>query len=149
MQKAVILIPCLLLFLLLPTRTFADNSTNSNSSAVTPCTSMEKDQGSKVIINQLKALAVKDMKRAYSFASANFRQVTTLERFKNIIDGNYSMLYKLTKYQVKDCVKAQGLFIYSLVIMNQNGLHYTTKYALSNLNGKWGVEGAFVTLPGY
>ena len=134
----------------------ADANTSSNSgttdgnkpSVAQPspsCTKKEYEGGAKLIRSQLKAFKDSPPEVAYSFASEEFRARNSLQQFVEIIRNQYSMLLSLKSFTVGECSSSDGYYIFVVSLIDNDGMEYLMQYALSLIDGKWGVEGAMVT----
>jgi hypothetical protein len=110
------------------------------------CSTGEYADGSRVIRKQLAAFGRKDASGAYELASAAFKSRNTLEDFISILNSQYSMLFDIESYQIQQCAQEGGLFYFLLTLLDRNGQDYSMEYALSKVDGRWGVEGAAVSM---
>ena len=56
------------------------------------------------------------------------------------------MLFDIESYQIQQCAQEGGLFYFLLTLLDRNGQDYSMEYALSKVDGRWGVEGAAVSM---
>ena len=108
------------------------------------CSAAESGGGSAWIKGQLKAFGDSSPKVAYSYASEKFRSETSLENFISVIRNQYSMLLDLKSYDVGQCTKSEGYFLFEVSLVDNADFKYTMRYVLSYVNKRWGVEGAAV-----
>ena len=125
------------------------NETTSSSKGLitqpTPaCSATEFGGGSAWIKGQLKAFGDSSPNVAYSYASEKFRSETSLENFISVIRNQYSMLLDLKSYDVGQCTKSEGYFLFEVSLVDKADFKYTMRYVLSYVKERWGVEGAAV-----
>ena len=108
------------------------------------CSEVDFAEGSRWINGQLKAFEAADPKLAYGFASENFRELTSIEQFTEIIGNEYPVLLDIKKSDFTYCDSKENFFLIELRITDNQDLNYIMKYVLSKIEGNWGVEGATV-----
>ena len=125
----------------------SETTSSSKGSITQPthaCSAAESGGGSAWIKGQLKAFGDSSPKVAYSYASEKFRSETSLENFISVIRNQYSMLLDLKSYDVGQCTKSEGYFLFEVSLVDNADFKYTMRYVLSYVNKRWGVEGAAV-----
>jgi hypothetical protein len=110
------------------------------------CSDQEFAEGSGWIKGQLAAFSDDSPEKAYSFASEEFRQSTSLEAFAAVIVNSYSMLLDLKTYRVISCLKSGELYTFEVTLTDNQGVEYSMEYILSRTGDQWGVDGASVSL---
>ena len=115
------------------------------------CSPEETKNGGKWIKNQLNAFKVfKDNpSAAYKYASQDFQSQVSLDDFVQIINSEYSVLLKIKESKIEKCTLEQGDYVYKVAIKTDKNKDLLIFYALSRINGRWGVDGAFLTDPGF
>ena len=129
----------------------SQQSVNSRESIAQPspsCSTEEYKGGSQWIKGQLKAFGESAPSVAYSYTSENFRKQNSLDSFVAVIKNQYSMLLELKSYQVGECKKSEGYFLFTVALVDNSNLNYTMQYVLSRAGKNWGVEGAAVYASG-
>ena len=123
-------------------------TTSSSKGSITQptpaCSAAESGGGSEWIKGQLKAFGESSPNDAYSYASEKFRSETSLENFVSVIRNQYSMLLDLKSYDVGQCTKSEGYFLFEVSLVDNADFKYTMRYVLSYVKDRWGVEGAAV-----
>jgi hypothetical protein len=123
---------------------------NSNLNSIiqpTPtCSTTEFQEGSAWIKGQLEAFSDSTPEKAYSYASEDFRRANSLESFAAVILSQYTMLLNIKDYQILSCEKNGELFLFNLMLSDKESNTYAVEYVLSLTEGKWGVDGASVSL---
>ena len=56
------------------------------------------------------------------------------------------MLLNIKDYQILSCEKNGELFLFSLMLSDKESKTYAVEYVLSLTEGKWGIDGASVTM---
>jgi hypothetical protein len=69
-----------------------------------------------------------------------------LESFAAVILSQYTMLLNIKDYQILSCEKNGELFLFSLMLSDKESKTYAVEYVLSLTEGKWGIDGASVTM---
>ena len=54
------------------------------------------------------------------------------------------MLLDLKSYEIRDCTKSEGYFLFEVSLVDNSDFKYTMRYVLSYVKARWGVEGAAV-----
>lgn len=126
------------------------NPNNSNLDSIvqpTPtCSNEELQGGSAWIAGQLAAFGESEPDKAYSYASAEFKNANDLESFAAVIMSQYTMLLDIKDYKILSCEKNGELFLFKLRLSDNQSIEYKMEYILSLRNNKWGVDGASVAL---
>jgi len=110
------------------------------------CSNAEVDQGSAWIKGQLEAFTKEDPETAYGFASENFKARSSLNQFVAIIVANYGFLLSTSSYTIGDCTKVGEFFDFDVEVIDTAGEKHPMRYALSKIDGTWGVDAAAVTV---
>ena len=127
-----------------PKRETTSASKGSLTQPTPACSAAEFGGGSAWIKGQLKAFGNSSPSVAYSYASEKFRSQTSLENFVSVIRNQYSMLLDLKSYEIRDCTKSEGYFLFEVSLVDNSDFKYTMRYVLSYVKARWGVEGAAV-----
>ena len=112
-----------------------------------PCTGAQAELIDKHISGQINALAKRDWKLAYSFASPNFQAGIGVTDFSYIIVAQYSMLIENQSFRFNDCAIANTL-ITQEVSVTSGGKVYDLTYKLSVNESKLGIESASINKAG-
>lgn len=112
-----------------------------------PCTGAQVALVDKHISGQINALAKKNWKLAYLFASPDFRAGVTLNDFRYIIAAQYSMLVENQGFRFNNCTIADSL-ITQEVSVTSGGQIYDLTYNLSVNKTTLGVESAAINKSG-
>ena len=110
-----------------------------------PCTVNQEAAITKHLSEQIDAFAARDWELAYSYASANFRQVITLAEFTEIIQAQYGMLIENNGYSFGSCEISATNILRQVSVASDQG-DFSLDYKLSFDNSKIGVESAVITL---
>jgi hypothetical protein len=105
------------------------------------CTSAQDKLIEKHISGQIDALAKKDWKLAYSFASTNFQEKVSVDEFIFIITAQYSMLIQNQGYEFNKCAITGGAIAQEVRIKGSNQVYGLT-YQLSVTGSTLGIESA-------
>lgn len=109
-----------------------------------PCTVNQEAAITKHLSAQIDAFAARDWELAYSYASANFRQVITLAEFTEIIQAQYGMLIENKGYSFGSCEISAANILRQVSVASDQG-DFSLDYKLSFDNSKIGVESAVIT----
>ncbi len=109
-----------------------------------PCTSAQSKLIEKHISGQIDALAKKDWKAAYSFASPDFQAAVGVEEFAFIIGAQYAMLVENQGYKFDTCAIANSSIKQEVSVTSGDEVFNLT-YRLSVDEAKLGVESAEVS----
>ncbi len=112
-----------------------------------PCTGAQVKLIDKHISGQINALAKKNWKLAYSFASPDFKAGVGITDFSYIIVAQYSMLIKNQGFRFNNCTIADSL-ITQEVSVTSGGQIYDLSYKLSVNESKLGIESAVINKAG-
>lgn len=108
-----------------------------------PCTGQQVELIDKHISGQIDALAKRDWKQAYSFASEDFQEGVGLNQFIEIIDSQYAMLINNQGYQFNKCTIAAGMIMQEVGVRSGQEVFNLT-YRLSINGSTLGVEAAVI-----
>jgi hypothetical protein len=96
------------------------------------------------ISSQLDALAQKEWKFAYSFASPAFRSAVALDEFVFIIQEQYQMLISNQGYEFNTCTIANNRITQNVEVTSEAGITNLT-YLLSVQQSTLGIEAAVLS----
>ena len=105
------------------------------------CSEKQMKLVDKHISGQIDALAKKDWKLAYSFASESFRNNVDIEQFTEIISNRYSMLIENQGYKFTQCSIESDKITQELTVSAGEQSYYLT-YRLTIKGSTLGIEGA-------
>ena len=108
------------------------------------CTGTQAELVNKHISNQIDALADKDWKLAYTFASDNFQSNVSVEDFILVINTQYPMLVENKGYEFSDCTIADSAITQEVSVTSGDQV-YSLTYALTVNDSDLGVESAVVS----
>ena len=108
-----------------------------------PCTDSQVTLIDKHISGQINALAKRDWKLAYSFASPDFQAGVGVDDFSDIIAAQYSMLIKNQGFQFNNCTIADSLITQEVSVTSEGQVYYLS-YRLSVNESSLGVDSAVV-----
>jgi len=108
-----------------------------------PCTVNQEAAITKHLSAQIDALAARNWELAYSYASANFRQVITLAEFTEIIQAEYGMLIENKGYSFGPCEISADNIMRQVSVASDQG-DFSLDYKLSFYDSKIGVESALI-----
>jgi hypothetical protein len=106
-----------------------------------PCTSAQSELIEEHISGQIDALADKDWKLAYSFASKDFQAAVAIDQFTFIIGAQYAMLVENQGYQFDSCAIASEVIKQEVGVTSGEQVFNLT-YSLSFNGETLGVESA-------
>ena len=108
-----------------------------------PCTGAQVELIDQHISAQIDALAKRDWKQAYSFASEDFREGIGVDQFIAIIESQYAMLINNQGYQFNQCDIAAGMIMQGVGVRSGEEVFNLT-YRLSVNGSTLGVEAAVI-----
>lgn len=108
-----------------------------------PCTGAQTELIDKHISGQIDALAKRDWKQAYSFASEDFQEGVGLDRFTEIIDSQYAMLINNQGYQFNKCTISGGTIVQEVGVRGVEEV-FSLTYRLSVNGSTLGIEAAVI-----
>ena len=108
-----------------------------------PCTGQQVELIDQHISGQIDALAKRDWKQAYSFASEDFQGRIGIDQFIEIIDSQYAMLINNQGYQFNQCDIAAGMIMQEVGVRSGAEVFNLT-YRLSVNGSALGVEAAVI-----
>jgi hypothetical protein len=106
-----------------------------------PCTSAQSKIIEEHISGQIDALAEKDWKLAYSFASKDFQTAVAIDQFTFIIGAQYAMLVENQGYQFDRCAIASEVIKQEVSVTSGEEV-FSLTYRLSFNGETLGVESA-------
>ena len=106
-----------------------------------PCTGAQVELIDQHISAQIDALAKRDWKQAYSFASEDFQERVGVDQFIAIIESQYVMLINNQGYQFNQCDIAAGMIMQEVGVRSGDEVFNLT-YRLSVTDNALGVESA-------
>jgi len=109
------------------------------------CSEKEFDAGSAVIAKQLRAFSESEPDAAYAIASERFKSMYSVDDFANIILSQYTMLLNIKEFTFQSCTKEADIYYFVLELFDLQGIQYKVDYAVSVINGRWGIDGAAVS----
>jgi len=121
------------------------NQEQSLSEISSTCQKEDLEGGALWIKGQLEAFADPDPRKAYGFASDEFRSNNSLEQFALIISSGYSMLLNLDSFKIMSCEPSDNRFLFGVEIVDKENSKFAMQYILSKVGNTWGVEAASVT----
>ena len=107
------------------------------------CTGALTDAVNKHISGQIDALANKDWKAAYAFASKDFQAAVAIDQFTFIIGSQYAMLVENQGYEFDNCAIASQVIKQEVSVTSGEQVFNLT-YRLSVTGNVLGVESAEV-----
>jgi hypothetical protein len=108
-----------------------------------PCTGAQVELIDQHISGQIDALAKRDWKQAYSFASEDFQERVGVDQFIAIIESQYAMLINNQGYQFNQCDIAAGMIMQEVGVRSGEEVFNLT-YRLSVNGSTLGVEAAVI-----
>jgi hypothetical protein len=109
------------------------------------CSIKEKNSGTAWIRGQLDAIRNQDFKKAYEYASDNFKEMFSMSDLMLIIKSDYLILTKLKNFKIISCSKGTQYFTFQLDLSDTGNTKFHMDYVLSLINQKWGVDAAHIT----
>ena len=106
-----------------------------------PCTGAQVELIDQHISAQIDALAKRNWKQAYSFASEDFQERVEVDQFIAIIESQYAMLINNQGYQFNQCDIAAGMIMQEVGVRSGEEVFNLT-YRLSVTDNALGVESA-------
>ena len=106
-----------------------------------PCTSAQAKLIDQHISGQIDALAKKDWKLAFSYASPDFQKNVGIEQFTFIIGTQYGMLIENQGYRFNKCAIAGKAIMQEVEVTSGKQISNLT-YSLSLNGSSLGVESA-------
>ena len=106
------------------------------------CSKSEISGGEAHIKKQMSAFKSKNLSKAYSYASKEFKVSKSSKQFEEIIQTNYPMLIGHKNYSITYCDKSSQLYMFILNLVDSKNASWEVRYLLSNFKGIWGVEAA-------
>jgi len=107
------------------------------------CTGAQVELIDQHISGQIDALAKRDWKQAYSFASEDFQERVEVDQFIAIIETQYAMLINNQGYQFNQCDIAAGMIMQEVGVRSGEEVFNLT-YRLSANGSTLGVEAAVI-----
>ena len=108
-----------------------------------PCTGAQVELIDQHISAQIDALAKRNWKQAYSFASEDFQERVEVDQFIAIIESQYPMLINNQGYQFIQCNIAAGMIMQEVGVRSGEEVFNLT-YRLSVNGSTLGVEAAVI-----
>ncbi len=108
-----------------------------------PCTGAQVELIDQHISAQIDALAKRNWKQAYSFASEDFQERVEVDQFIAIIETQYAMLINNQGYQFNQCDIAAGMIVQEVGVRSGEEVFNLT-YRLSVNGSTIGVEAAVI-----
>lgn len=131
------IVPVMALCCLFPTVAFSVHETGAVASSQDEKYSLLLP----VIEGQLKAIREGNIDKAYQeYTSADFRKVTSLEQFKELI-SQYAVLAKNKTFQFQSLYFEEHIGTFQGALVSTDGDALQTEYDLVEEQGKWKIEG--------
>ena len=108
-----------------------------------PCTDAQVKLIDQHISGQIDAIAEREWKLAYSFASEDFQVRVGVDQFIKIIESQYAVLINNQGYQFNQCIIAGGMIVQEVGVRSAEEVSNLT-YRLSVNGSTLGVEAAVI-----
>jgi len=108
-----------------------------------PCTGAQVKLIDQHISAQIDAIAKREWKQAYSFASEDFQVRVGVDQFIEIIEAQYAVLINNQGYQFNQCTIAGGAIVQEVGVRSAEEV-YDLTYRLSTNGSTLGVEAAVI-----
>jgi len=108
-----------------------------------PCTGAQVKLIDQHISAQIDAIAEREWKLAYSFASEDFQVRVGVDQFIKIIESQYAVLISNQGYQFNQCTIAGGMIVQEVGVRSAEEVSNLT-YRLSVNGSTLGIEAAVI-----